>query len=75
MNQAAMDHWATVKRIHQSALDRDPSERAAFVWRILRRRRDAAREVQSLLMYETEAESFLERPAVDVAATRAERTG
>jgi hypothetical protein len=31
MNQPVMDRWTTVKRIHQSALDRDPSERAAFV--------------------------------------------
>jgi hypothetical protein len=31
MDQSVMDHWTTVKRIHQSALDIDPSERAAFV--------------------------------------------
>src|SRR5688572_13894338 len=31
MNQLVMDRWTTVKRIHQSALDRTPSERAAFV--------------------------------------------
>jgi len=31
MNQPVMDHWTTVKRIHQSALDVDRSERAAFV--------------------------------------------
>src|SRR4029434_7177645 len=31
MNQSVMDRWTTVKRIHQSALDKDPSERAAFV--------------------------------------------
>ena len=36
MNQPVMDRWTTVKRIHQSALDRDPSERAAFVERIMR---------------------------------------
>ena len=37
MNQAVMDRWTTVKRIHQSALDIDPSERAAFRERIMRR--------------------------------------
>ena len=31
VNQPVMDHWTTVKRIHQSALDVDPSERAALV--------------------------------------------
>ncbi len=69
MNQAAMDRWATVKHIHQSALDRDPSERAAFVDESCGGDETLRREVQSLLMYATEAESFLERPAVDVAPT------
>ena len=31
MNQSVMDHWTTVKRIHQSALVVVPSERAAFL--------------------------------------------
>jgi serine/threonine protein kinase/Tfp pilus assembly protein PilF len=69
MNQIAMDRWATVKHIHQCALDRDPSERAAFVDASCGGDETLRREVQSLLMYATEAESFLERPAVDVAPT------
>ena len=73
MNQTAMDRWATVKHIHQCALDRDPSERAAFVDESCGGDETLRREVQSLLRYATEAESFLERPAVDVAAHRAER--
>ena len=31
MNQIAMDRWATVKHIHQCALDRDPSDRPALL--------------------------------------------
>ena len=69
MNQIAMDRWATVKHIHQCALDRDPSERAAFVDESCGGDETLRREVQSLLKYATEAESFLERPAVDVAPT------
>ena len=69
MNQAAMDRWTTVKHIHQSALDRDPSERAAFVDESCGGDETLRREVQSLLTYATDAESFLERPAVDVAPT------
>ena len=69
MNQAAMDRWATVKHIHQCALDRDPSARAAFVDESCGGDETLRREVQSLLRYATEAESFLERPAVDVAPT------
>ena len=71
MNQPVMDRWTTVKRIHQSALDRDPSERAAFVNESCGSDDTLRREVESLLTYATEAESFLERPAVDIAPTPA----
>jgi serine/threonine protein kinase len=67
MRHAAMDRWTTVKRIHQSALDRDPSERAAFVRASCGGDETVLREVQSLLSYEVDAESFLERPAMDLA--------
>ena len=69
MNQPVMDHWTTVKRIHQSALDIDPSERAAFVEAACGDDEGLRREVQELLTYSAEAETFLERPAVDVAPT------
>jgi serine/threonine protein kinase len=69
MNQIATDRWATVKHIHQCALDKDPSARAAFVDESCGGDETLLREVQSLLSYATEAESFLERPAVDVAPT------
>ena len=67
MDQSVMDHWTTVKRIHQSALDIDPSERAAFVDKSCGGDETLRREVQSLLTYAAEAETFLERPAVDIA--------
>ena len=67
MTQPVMDRWAAVKRIHQSALDRDPSERAAFVDESCGDDERLRREVQSLLTYATDAESFLERPALDIA--------
>jgi serine/threonine protein kinase len=67
MNQAALDHWAAVKRIHQSALDRDPSERDTFLDESCGGDESLLREVQSLLKYEHDAESFLDRPAMDVA--------
>jgi serine/threonine protein kinase len=69
MNQSVMDHWTTVKRIHQSALDIDSSERAAFVEESCGGDEALRREVESLLTYAAEAESFLERPAVDIAPT------
>ena len=67
MSHAAMEHWATVKRIHQSALDKDPSDRAAFVRAACGDDETVLREVQSLLLYEADAESFLERRAIDLA--------
>jgi serine/threonine protein kinase/Tfp pilus assembly protein PilF len=67
MNQPVMDRWTTVKRIHQSALDRDPSERTAFVDESCGGDEALRREVHSLLTYGTDAESFLEQPAVDIA--------
>jgi len=67
MNQPVMDHWTTVKRIHQSALDIDPSERAAFVDESCGGDEALRREVLELLKYAAEAETFLERPAVDIA--------
>jgi serine/threonine protein kinase len=67
MNQPVMDRWTTVKRIHQSALDRGPSERAAFLTESCGTDETLRREVESLLSYATEAESFLERPAVEIA--------
>jgi serine/threonine protein kinase len=67
MNQPVMDRWTTVKRIYQSALDQDPSERTTFVDEACGGDETLRREVQSLLTYATDAESFLERPAVDIA--------
>jgi tetratricopeptide (TPR) repeat protein len=67
VNQPVMDHWTTVKRIHQSALDVDPSKRAAFVDELCGGDETLRREVHSLLTYAADAETFLERPAADIA--------
>src|SRR5262249_28708758 len=67
MRPEAMDRWTTVKRIHQCALDKDPSEREAFVRESSGGDQTVLREVQSLLAYQADAESFLERPALEIA--------
>jgi serine/threonine protein kinase len=67
MNQPVMDRWTQVKRIHQLALEKHPSERALFVDESCGTDETLRREVQSLLACATEAESFLDRPAVDIA--------
>src|SRR5262245_47238412 len=67
MNQPGMDRWTTVSRMFASALVKDPSERATFVDESCGGDEALRRAVQSLLMYATESESLLERPAVDIA--------
>src|SRR5262249_32129022 len=67
MRPEAMDRWTTVKRIHQCALDKAPSEREAFVRESSGGDQTVLREVQSLLAYQADAESFLERPALEIA--------
>jgi serine/threonine protein kinase len=69
MDQLVMDRWTAVKRIYQSALDKDASERAAFVKESCGGDETLRREVHSLLTYAADAESFLERPAADITPT------
>ena len=63
-----MERWATVKRIHQAALDREPSQRVAFLDDACAGDEALRHEVQSLLAYEQDAASFMESPAVEVTA-------
>ena len=63
-----MERWASVKQIHQAVLDRAGSERSVFLDEICAGDETLRREVQSLLAYEEEAESFMELPALDVTA-------
>src|SRR5262245_58621401 len=65
-----MERWATVKRLHQAALERAASERAAFLDEACAGDEALRDEVQSLLAYEQDAASFMESPAVDVTAHR-----
>ena len=60
--------WATIKRIHQAALDRPDDERITFLEATCGGDETLRRDVQSLLAYEGQANGFLETPAVDVAA-------
>jgi non-specific serine/threonine protein kinase len=63
-----MERWATVKRLHQAALERAVSERAAFLDEACAGDEALRHEVQSLLAYEQDAASFMESPAVEVTA-------
>ena len=63
-----MDHWAKVKRLHQAALAKDPSQRESFLDEACAEDATVRAEVQSLLAYEHAAAGFMESPALVVAA-------
>jgi non-specific serine/threonine protein kinase len=63
-----MNRWATVKHLHQAALDREPRQRAAFLDDACAGDEALRREVESLLAYQTAAEPFMESPALEVTA-------
>jgi non-specific serine/threonine protein kinase len=63
-----MERWATIKRLHQAALEREPGQRPAFLHDACGGDEALRSEVESLLAFDTRAESFLESPALDVAA-------
>lgn len=66
-----MERWATVKRIHQAALEREESQRTAFLDNACAGDEALRREVELLLAYQTAAEPFLESPALEVTAKSA----
>jgi predicted ATPase/serine/threonine protein kinase len=63
-----MERWATVKRLHQAALEREGNRRAAFLDEACAGDAVLRDEVQSLLAYDQDAESFMESPALEVTA-------
>ncbi|MBV9082121.1 MAG: protein kinase [Acidobacteriaceae bacterium] len=62
------DRWKQIDNLLQSALQRSPEERDAFLREACFGDQPLEREVRSLLKLEHEAESFLEDRAVEVAA-------
>ena len=62
------ERWQQVEQLYHAALQRDASERAAFLVEACKGDEALRREVESLLEYEEKAENFIESPALDVAA-------
>jgi eukaryotic-like serine/threonine-protein kinase len=69
-----MERWATVKRLHQAALEREVSQRAVFLDDACAGDEALRREVESLLAYQEAAEPFLESPALEVTARSASQS-
>jgi len=62
------ERWQQVERIYESALEKDASERAAFLAEACAGDDELRQEVESLLEYQKRSEDFIESPALDVAA-------
>src|SRR5262249_46295999 len=62
------ERWKQVDQVLQSALDRPPEEREAFLRQACAGDEALEREVRSLLASERQAGRFLEHPAIEVAA-------
>src|SRR5438477_12367017 len=62
------ERWQQVQKLLQSALERGPQERAAFLDKVCGGNDSLRRQVESLIISHEQAESFLEAPAAEVAA-------
>ena len=62
------ERWRKIEQVLKSALERDESQRAAFVKEACAGDERLRREVESLLAYQPQAEKFMEAPALEAAA-------
>ncbi len=62
------DHWQQIEELYHAALKLGANQRAAFLESACNGDQDLRREVESLLVSDQQAESFLESPVLEVAA-------
>jgi serine/threonine protein kinase len=62
------ERWKRIEDLYHAALHRDESARAAFLQESCNGEADLRREVESLLYYSQRADSFIETPALQLAA-------
>ncbi len=62
------ERWPQIERIYLAALEREASERTAFLAQACAGDDELRREVESLLACQKESEDFIEAPAMAVAA-------
>ena len=62
------ERWGRLNKLLHDALDRSPEERDAFLRQACGGDEPLAREARSLLSVEPQAVTFLERPAIELAA-------
>ena len=62
------ERWRQVEQIYHSALEREESQRASFLKEACAEDETLRREVELLLAQKEQAESFIEKPALEAAA-------
>jgi eukaryotic-like serine/threonine-protein kinase len=62
------ERWEQIERIYHSALEHKPNQRAAFLQEACGCDEALRQEAESLLAHQEQAESFIEAPALEVAA-------
>src|SRR5438128_2325365 len=62
------ERWQQIESLLQSALEREPDQRATFLDQACAGDEELRKEVESLLAFEKKAEIFIEAPAMKVAA-------
>jgi hypothetical protein len=66
------ERWRLVEKLYHAALERDPAARAAFLADAGGSNDELRREVEALLEYDDQAASFIETPALELAASTEE---
>src|SRR5262245_48459299 len=62
------DRWERIERLYHAALERQPDARDAFLDRACAGDEDLRREVVGLLAYDVPSDSFIQSPAIEIAA-------
>ena len=62
------ERWRQIERLYRAALEHADGERAAFLGNACGGDDTLRRQVESLLAGETQAEDFLESPALEIVA-------
>src|SRR5499426_1701291 len=65
-----MNRWEEINRIYDAALGLTKEARPAFLERNCQGDEELRREVESLLAYDQQAQQFIDRPALQLAAEK-----
>src|SRR5262245_55671111 len=65
-----MNRWEEINRIYDAALEVAEAERSAFLEQNCNGDEQLRREVESLLAYDQQAQQFIDRPALQLAAEK-----